>query len=77
MPLGQLYFQPTTQAWASTIGIDSYVIVKAVPAPESTTPNSQFISLYVGNASVRSLGGFDNLNAAINAAQTDFNSLAT
>jgi hypothetical protein len=77
MPVGQLLFATATQAWVDTIGIDSYVIVKALPAPQSTSPNTQFLALYVGNAAVRSLGGFDQLNAAINSCQTDFNGLAT
>lgn len=77
MPSGQLAFHPAGQAYTATVGIDSYVVVKSIPGTISSTPTMQFIALYMGTSAVRSLGGSDRLDAAINLCQTDFNSLAT
>ena len=74
MPSGQLAFIPAQQAFVSTVGLNSYVVVKGLA---SSTPTTQFQSLYIGASAVRSLGGSDNLNTAINLCQTDATALST
>lgn len=73
----QLTFAPAAQAYTAAVGIDFYACIKVIPGTVSTTPNMQWLALYLGNAAVRSLGGFDKLESAINACQTDATGLAT
>lgn len=73
----QLSFSPAAQAWTATVGIDSYCVVKNLPGPISSAPNSQYTALYIGNAAVRSLGASDKLETAMNLCQTDITSLST
>jgi hypothetical protein len=73
----QLKFEPAANAYTAAVGIDFYACIKVLPGTVSTTSTMQWQALYLGNATVRSLGGFDKLELAINACQTDAISLST
>jgi hypothetical protein len=73
----QLKFEPAAQAYTAACGIDFYACIKVLPGTVTTTPTMQWQALYLGNATVRSLGGADKLESAINLCQVDATGLAT
>jgi len=73
MPAGQLSFAPV-QAWGSTVGIDSYAILRP---PSTSSAQQKYIAVYLGTGTLAQVGTYDLYQDAVTNCQTHFAALAT